>query len=304
MSKFHITRKGEVGTCRATQGRCPYGSEDQHFVSRQDAEKALSQQVAMGEIQYIKPTKKIRFKKEQLRAAETSEDSGVLLDVAERIQPNAHGFEIARRLVANEKTPPTVLVEARARTIDAYEQFAFIESSQNYPLSNLTQAGAMEKVHNTNRFKLEELAGRDDVGDHFFEELARRYPQLGAIAAANLNNKISGASIGRVAALNTAVAEAAAKAGRWPTYADASGLNNFYSNAHNMTGSYKARPQCLVFAAKYSKDLDVLKTLGMRFGINTRNFDENVIRTLIENPALDPSSKISFENALKRNTKQ
>ena len=37
---FHINDKGEAGKCSATQGNCPYGSEDEHYLSKQDAQRA------------------------------------------------------------------------------------------------------------------------------------------------------------------------------------------------------------------------------------------------------------------------
>lgn len=301
MSGYHISSLGELGSCTAAQGRCPYGSAAEHFLSHHEAQIALVQRRARGEFVSIPSSRKVRFKKEQLRVAESGTDPGMLLDVAQRIQPDAHGLEIAKRLVANAHTPPVALVEARARTIGAYEQFAFIEAAKNYPLSNLTEAGAMAKVDYTLHYDIQALASGDDVADAFFDQLALRYPQFGALAAANLNNRITPAALARVANKNPAVAKAAAQAGRWPSVSDVVELNNYYSNARPMTDTAKAKPECLVFAAQYSTDPEVLKTLGMRFGMNSRNFDERVVRALIDNPSLDPASRISLQNALTRN---
>lgn len=39
MAKFHINPKtGNASSCRATKGNCPFGSEDEHFKTREDAQ--------------------------------------------------------------------------------------------------------------------------------------------------------------------------------------------------------------------------------------------------------------------------
>lgn len=42
MAKIHINSNGEPGVCKATTGACPFGSEDTHFSSKEEAAKAYS----------------------------------------------------------------------------------------------------------------------------------------------------------------------------------------------------------------------------------------------------------------------
>lgn len=41
MAKFHIGRSGKPAQCRAKKGNCPFGSDAEHYGSRQEAQKAL-----------------------------------------------------------------------------------------------------------------------------------------------------------------------------------------------------------------------------------------------------------------------
>lgn len=47
MARYHITDRGEAGLCAATQGRCPYGGDDDHYPSAFVARAAF--EVAMGD---------------------------------------------------------------------------------------------------------------------------------------------------------------------------------------------------------------------------------------------------------------
>lgn len=42
MSKIHINSNGEPGVCKATTGACPFGSDDTHFSSKEEAAQAYS----------------------------------------------------------------------------------------------------------------------------------------------------------------------------------------------------------------------------------------------------------------------
>lgn len=41
MSKFHIGKKGEPTVCRAKNGNCPFGGEEQHYSTKQEAQQAI-----------------------------------------------------------------------------------------------------------------------------------------------------------------------------------------------------------------------------------------------------------------------
>lgn len=40
MSKFHINSKGIASPCRATKGKCPFGGENEHYSSKEEAQSA------------------------------------------------------------------------------------------------------------------------------------------------------------------------------------------------------------------------------------------------------------------------
>lgn len=42
MAKIHINSNGEPGVCKATTGTCPFGSDDTHFSSKEEAAQAYS----------------------------------------------------------------------------------------------------------------------------------------------------------------------------------------------------------------------------------------------------------------------
>lgn len=46
MAKYHINGKGVPAICRATQGRCPYGGEGEHYDTHEEAQKAADKKNA------------------------------------------------------------------------------------------------------------------------------------------------------------------------------------------------------------------------------------------------------------------
>ena len=46
MAKFHIGRGGKAAACSARKGKCPYGSDDEHFSSRETAQFAAEDKMA------------------------------------------------------------------------------------------------------------------------------------------------------------------------------------------------------------------------------------------------------------------
>lgn len=41
MAKFHINGKGDASQCRATKGQCPFGGDDNHYETREEAQTAF-----------------------------------------------------------------------------------------------------------------------------------------------------------------------------------------------------------------------------------------------------------------------
>lgn len=62
MSKFHINAKGVPAPCKATKGNCPFGGEDSHYNSQEEAQTAIDQ--INKEAHGIMPGMKTRPKEE------------------------------------------------------------------------------------------------------------------------------------------------------------------------------------------------------------------------------------------------
>ena len=43
MAKFHINKHGVPAPCKATKGNCPYGGDDSHYKSQEEAQIAIDQ---------------------------------------------------------------------------------------------------------------------------------------------------------------------------------------------------------------------------------------------------------------------
>lgn len=43
MSRFHINKHGVPAPCKAKQGNCPFGGDDQHFLSQEAAQAHADQ---------------------------------------------------------------------------------------------------------------------------------------------------------------------------------------------------------------------------------------------------------------------
>jgi len=44
-NKYHISKDGTAGICRATKGKCPLGGEDQHYGSLEEANEAFQKKM-------------------------------------------------------------------------------------------------------------------------------------------------------------------------------------------------------------------------------------------------------------------
>lgn len=45
MAKFHVGRGGKAAVCSAKKGKCPYGSDDEHYKTREEAQKVAEQKM-------------------------------------------------------------------------------------------------------------------------------------------------------------------------------------------------------------------------------------------------------------------
>jgi len=84
MSKFHINDKGNVSKCNATKGQCPFGSDDQHYSTSNEAyvafEKGMHDNILSSQKKEITEEGKyqlindifLKFPKAKLDQSETS----------------------------------------------------------------------------------------------------------------------------------------------------------------------------------------------------------------------------------------
>jgi hypothetical protein len=73
MAQFHVNSKGEAGKCAATQGKCPFGGEDEHYTSLEAARDSF--EGSMSEQQFTKfaaPDAHIKEAERMLKALEPS----------------------------------------------------------------------------------------------------------------------------------------------------------------------------------------------------------------------------------------
>jgi len=49
MAKFHLNGNGDPGLCKASQGNCPFGSDEEHFTSPEAARKAFEATQSIAE---------------------------------------------------------------------------------------------------------------------------------------------------------------------------------------------------------------------------------------------------------------
>jgi len=59
MAKYHLNSKGEPGNCRAAKGNCPFGSDDQHFSTKEAARSAYEKEMAAFDAFKISPLGKL-----------------------------------------------------------------------------------------------------------------------------------------------------------------------------------------------------------------------------------------------------
>jgi hypothetical protein len=71
MPKFHIKPDGTPALCKATKGKCPYGGEESHYNSKEEAYEAFQNKMENKEI--VKPENQVYLDKLQGWSAYTED---------------------------------------------------------------------------------------------------------------------------------------------------------------------------------------------------------------------------------------
>lgn len=118
MAKFHVNLEtGNVGSCRAESGRCPFGGEENHFTSNGAARKAAEQILSE---KY--PSKTLGLKELNSLAAETN-DHSVISEILER-----GSSRTLANLSKNKNLTEKELKDALSQTDSPQLRIAFMES--------------------------------------------------------------------------------------------------------------------------------------------------------------------------------
>lgn len=195
MSKFHINDMGNPGPCSAAQGNCPFGGEEEHYntinqareaFERSKTEQMFSSLKRSSENQdlYSKTTLPV---KELSRLAKESTDLNVLTQAAERGTPRTHV-----NLTKNKNTPAEVLAKAFERVEDEALGLR-LQAHDNFPMGSMTEQG-IRKLFFKHPIRFADRVADDTITDVQADQIMKD-PQLAAYAApkmlANRKNKIS-----------------------------------------------------------------------------------------------------------------
>lgn len=82
MAKFHIGKKGEPTVCRAKNGNCPFGGEEQHYSTKQEAQQAIEKSLENQHktINSIQKTNTVSLSSDELINKLYDNISNVLMD--------------------------------------------------------------------------------------------------------------------------------------------------------------------------------------------------------------------------------
>lgn len=108
--KFHINSKGEPGRCSAQHGGCPFGSEDEHYATREGASAAYERSMSDGTIQ-------------TLTKAPTRDQVNQVLDAMARGEDTIpEGVEFVERREDATAPPKTIIPESVAPLHSAIQE--------------------------------------------------------------------------------------------------------------------------------------------------------------------------------------
>lgn len=169
MAKYHSNNKGEPGVCSAQPGNCPFGGEEDHYSSAQEARQAYED---LQQTSFRSTLNKLDRKESQLRSRFAKS-----LDIIESRGIDPEG--------ENGYTPETVrefLATAEELNVQDKEVAEWLDTSDSYDAAMLNlhgfavETGWLVPVPREQLMSVDQIAHR--VGPYFVS--SRPAPSIGA----------------------------------------------------------------------------------------------------------------------------
>lgn len=220
MAKYHITKKGEPGVCRAAHS-CPLGGADEHF----DNPKAAAQAYEQKMTEQLMPA---GMKKDDLglaslnKLAKVSSDREVLEAAVQRGSDRTF-----KSLSTNSEAPGDLLVAAHAKAGDESVKDALLVH-KNYPVASMSGsdfARAYKLRQKEGSWATDPLISSDGFSDDHLSALQADPPKdytgrtltvTASSAVRNPNNKLSLEKRVELAEVSYSNVGAAQKSGLYP----------------------------------------------------------------------------------------
>lgn len=167
MAKYHITKRGEPGYCRA-EHNCPLGGSDEHYATAQDAAKAYEKKMTEA----LVPA---GVQKDSLGLASLNKLAKVSTDRETLAAAVAKGSDRTfKSLSANGAAPGDLLVAARVKASGEDVKDALL-AHDNYPVSAMSGSDFV-KAYQLREAKQgawanDKLVSSDDFSDEHLEAL-------------------------------------------------------------------------------------------------------------------------------------
>lgn len=126
MKKFHINSNGDAGECHATVGNCPFGGDENHYVSVSDAREAFEMNMNDHVIPETLKEKKHSEELQAVLAGTLKLDDKHMNDFLEENPKLARAVELARKLdtLDNAHDDETVTDDHEDWLFDLYRDYS------------------------------------------------------------------------------------------------------------------------------------------------------------------------------------
>lgn len=211
MAKFHITKKGEPGVCQALYS-CPLGGEDEHFGTREEAQRAYEAKMT-SELLPAGKSKADLGVRELNALAKVSSDPDVIDEVLARGSDRTF-----KNLAKNPNADKYHLMRAHKATTDQATRDE-LAAHPAFPVGLMSgpKFGALVSTA-TGYDQVGRLTGSDEVTDAHVDGLLQaspRSPHVNAILR-NPNNKLSQEKVVELAERSWSAMGSAQLSNRYP----------------------------------------------------------------------------------------
>lgn len=211
--KYHVNAKGEPGRCSANAGKCPFGGEDRHHESAQEARSAYEARMTESLIPAGMEKKDLGLKALN-ELAKVSSDQDVLTEVVMRGSERSF-----KNLAKNPNADSSTLALAALRSSDEGTKAALYDhpnySADSMPIDALAER--LSRPASTRAFKLSEA---DCINDAHLTALKKLTPDFKNVNVQgmlrNSNNNLSQDAVVELAERSWLNMGAAQQSNRYP----------------------------------------------------------------------------------------